>query len=983
MHFCQSLLCSVRAALLLVGIVVSTTGGAAAVGPKTSWYYDPWRTDSGLPNNDVTSIVQTEDGALLIGTPSCLSRFDGLRFKACELFSMPLVGGDSILAMCAGDQGITWVISRGRLIAWKEGEVVRTITFSKAVSDSRPTSMLYAAQDTLWITTDEGRLFRLVDGELKPVLRAQGQPEMDMHHLTQDARGQIWASGSEALMRWNGAHMVKVAAIPAGRTPLCASRDGGLWLAQGMTLYRYTEESGLKSVQEIPSLQEKSKATVLMEDSSGRVWFGSSMAGLFTWKDHEVERINVSHHDVRCLMEDAEHNLWVGTGGNGIVRVRQRILKILDERRGPIFCTPQSLCMDARGDIWVVIQGGDVYVRRSGVWTRLRLEEDLRTQGASCVVADDKGSVWIACRENKLVHWDGRVFHDEPLPPSKRSFTRIQSLLVGRDGQIWGGRGWGEIVHGQSGKWELMQAEDVQGTFICLAQDRTGVIWAATNGGRLFKIEEGLFTAQSLAGSIGPIYTMLPTPDGALWLGRERRIERLKNGEIAKVDNSNGLDASIISLLTLDDRGRMWLGTEQGMLLAPLEELERVVGNPNLKTHFSQYTTGGYQTSTNWHPASAVAPGGWLWYCSRAGVMIANMNVAGSNLAPPRVSIEAVNVNNQAEKIRSGMQFGPGPAEINFELAVFSFRFPELVSVMHKIDGVDADWITTGKDRMAHYPRLPPGHHVLRVRAVNEDGVSSRGDAILAFDVIPSFWETRLFVILVAGVGVISAFGLARFYILRRMRRETEKLREQAAVNGERVRISRDMHDQLGASLTQISLITDLMAAEGSHDSKRLEQLARTARQASTSLDEIVWAVNPRHDHLGSVLEYLGQQAVNLAETAGLRCRLDLPPETPDRHLPADFRHQVFLIVREAINNIIKHASAREVMMSAMITPHELHLSISDDGCGGAANAAGNGLQNMRSRAEALHGDCQILSMAGGGTTVALRLPWPRTPRSS
>ena len=645
--------------------------------------------------------------------------------------------------------------------------------------------------------------------------------------------------------------------------------------------------------------------------------------------------------------------------------------------------TPQSLCMDTQGNLWVVIQGGDVYVRKGEAWSRLRLNQDLNTLGVSCVTVDASGNVWLACWENKLICWDGKAFREESLPPARMPVSRIQSLLAARDGTLWIGRGQGEVVHGLPGEWTVLQAEDVQGSFVCMAQDRTGEVWAATNGGRLFRTGDGSLKAQSLFRSSGPIYCMLPAPDGSLWLGRDRRLERLKSDVLSAVDESNGLPASVVNLMMLDDRGRMWLGTEQGVLLARLEDLDRVAGRPRVKTHFSEYTTGGYQTSTGYQPSSAVMPGGWLWYCSRAGLMIANMNVAGSNLVPPRVSIEGVKVNEQNQTLSPGMRFGPLPAEINFELAVMSYRLPERVSVFHRVDGVDADWIRAGKDLTAHYPRLPPGRHVLRVRAINEDGVSSEHDATLAFEVVPAFWQTHLFIITVTALGCLGAFTGTRYLIMRRMRRETESLREQAAVNDERVRISRDMHDQLGASLTQISLITDLMVADGASDLKRLAQLARTARQASTSLDEIVWAVNPRHDHLGSVLEYLGQQAVNLAEPAGLRCRLDLPQDAPDRHLPAEFRHQVFLIVREAINNVIKHASARELLMAAMVTPSELHLSISDDGRGGASKASGDGLRNMRSRAEALRGDCEILSMTGGGTTVALRVPWPRLPRSS
>ncbi|HSI64735.1 MAG TPA: ATP-binding protein, partial [Candidatus Saccharimonadia bacterium] len=390
----------------------------------------------------------------------------------------------------------------------------------------------------------------------------------------------------------------------------------------------------------------------------------------------------------------------------------------------------------------------------------------------------------------------------------------------------------------------------------------------------------------------------------------------------------------------------------------------------------------GYQASSGWTPNTAMTSRGWLWSCSRSGVVIANLNSAGANSVPPPVSVEAMSVDGKRVEIGSAIQVKAHPDEIEFELGAMSFRLPEQVRLEYRIDKVDTGWVTAGKDRIARYTRLAAGNHILRVRATNEDGVLSEREAMLAFEVVPAFVETTAFRVAVIAITAVIMFLAARLLVLRKLRKATAALREQVAVNGERVRIARDMHDQLGASLTQISLITDLMASEGMED-KRIGQLARTARQASTALDEIVWAVNPRHDHLGSVLEYLGQQAVNLLEPAGLRCRLDIPQAAPDRHLPAEFRHQLFLIVREAINNAIKHASAKEVSLSAEVTESSLRLVIADDGRGGASQSGGEGLHNMRSRAETLGGDCQIHSAAGKGTTVELKVPWPNRPRSS
>ena len=145
-----------------------------------------------------------------------------------------------------------------------------------------------------------------------------------------------------------------------------------------------------------------------------------------------------------------------------------------------------------------------------------------------------------------------------------------------------------------------------------------------------------------------------------------------------------------------------------------------------------------------------------------------------------------------------------------------------------------------------------------------------------------------------------------------------------------------------------------------------------------TALDEIVWAVNPCHDTLASLLEYIGQQTTEFLQAAGIRCRLEFPDLPAPRHLPADFRHHLFLIVREAINNAAKHARASEVRFTAEPRDAGFHITVADDGCGFSENGPrGNGLANLRARAADLGGECIITSAPGAGTTITLQLPWP------
>jgi signal transduction histidine kinase len=253
---------------------------------------------------------------------------------------------------------------------------------------------------------------------------------------------------------------------------------------------------------------------------------------------------------------------------------------------------------------------------------------------------------------------------------------------------------------------------------------------------------------------------------------------------------------------------------------------------------------------------------------------------------------------------------------------------------------------------------------------------------MLGFLVRPYFWETVWFKIgVVAGAVGLAILGM-HLASERRLRLLAQRHRRETELERERTRISRDMHDRVGASLTQITLLAELARGDGAH-AEHLASLAGTAREAVTALDEIVWAVNPRHDNLPSLLEYIGQQLRDLLAAANIRCRLDFPDEAPQRHLSAEFRHNLFLLMSEAVNNAVKHAAPSEVRIKIEVTSSELHATVTDDGRGFSSNGEGaksDGLRNMRARAADLGGDCKIESQPGAGTIVSMRLPWPAAP---
>jgi signal transduction histidine kinase len=287
-----------------------------------------------------------------------------------------------------------------------------------------------------------------------------------------------------------------------------------------------------------------------------------------------------------------------------------------------------------------------------------------------------------------------------------------------------------------------------------------------------------------------------------------------------------------------------------------------------------------------------------------------------------------------------------------------------------------------GEKRSAVYPRLPAGNYKFRVSACNVEGVWNEDAAVVGFAVSPFFWETWWFRggVLFAFTGAIIA--TVRYVSFRRLRLQLQQLEQQAALHKERARIAKDIHDDLGANLTQISLIGELARQDSDTPEKvttHIEKISGTARQAIKSLDEIVWAVNPRNDTLAHFIDYTGQFALDYLRLAGIRCRLDLPEQPPVRELSTDVRHNLFLVVKEAINNTVKHAHATELRLRIGVTDEKLEISVEDNGRGfdQPPEAAGaDGLRNMRQRLADIGGQCWIQGRPGAGAKVTIEFPW-------
>ncbi len=318
---------------------------------------------------------------------------------------------------------------------------------------------------------------------------------------------------------------------------------------------------------------------------------------------------------------------------------------------------------------------------------------------------------------------------------------------------------------------------------------------------------------------------------------------------------------------------------------------------------------------------------------------------------------------------------------MRFEFTALSFVAPDNVQFRYQLEGLDKHWVEAGTRRFANYTHVPPGRYRFKVIARNNDGIwNSVGDA-LAVTFEPYFWETlwfKLAIILGSFAGLCGAVVLV---LRRRHRLVVERLEHQRALESERTRIARDLHDDLGVGLTEIGLLGDLVGASSQLPQtgrEQLQEITGRARSLAASLDEIVWAINPVNGTSQSVAEYFFEYAQRLLGKAGIRCRLELTEPMPDGNLGAEDRHEVFHAFKEALNNIIRHSNATEVRVKLSAVNGDLCICVADNGKGfvePGGEGSRDGLVGMHERLRHLGGRCEINGASGDGTTVTFTIP--------
>ncbi len=978
----------------------------------TAWYSRAWQSDEGLPNNTVHALVQTPDGYLWLGTPSGLVRFDGIEFEEFAPTTFIAPPNRGVVTMLRGRQGSLWLgMDRGAVVHLQGAS---SQAYAEALPNNIPNGLAEGADGSVWVAYRGGAVYRITrEGKIDPVGTADGLPEgADICALTTDGQKRVWfAKAGQFGMISNGAFQT-LHRFEVGSTRITASRHGGVWLCQPSRLLKHETTGELRDLGAFSPGREDTVITDLLEDREGALWISTSFSGLFRFDGSGFEPIETTHQEILSLLEDKEGNVWAGTQGGGLNRVRRRAITLEGVESGLPFAAVQSICQDTAGTIWAAAQNGSVVKRVAGKWQRMPRAESW-PRDVNCVTADPAGGLWLGTRSHGLFRWRDGEFVSWGDPAQVRGQT-AHTLLVSRAGDLWIGEESPPCLQRlRGGQLTTFEAPIDSRVIRAMAEDAAGNIWAGTSKGVLLRVsgERIEEVAPRPFGELASIRCLHSTPDGALWIGYAGwGLGRILNGRYAEIRTEHGLYDDYLSHILSDKNGWLWFGANRGIFKVRERDLEEVAEGRGARVRSIYYGRGeglpSLQATFGDSPDVLRSHDGHLWIPMRTALAVVDPEKLREEFGPPPALVRRVVVDEHLAAGYSGvlppakepvlelvadsekLRLPPRHRRIEFHFSALNFSAPENIQFRYRLEGFDEDWVEAGTHRVASYSRLPAGSYRFRVVACNTEGLWSSAGAVLPLVVSPFFYQTWWFRTIGVAVFTLCVVAVVRYVSFRRLHRHLRQLEGQAALHQERVRIAKDIHDDVGANLTQIALLGELARQDHNGADKageRLEKISGAAREAIKSLDEIVWAVNPRNDTLAHLIDYTGQYALDYLRLAGVRCRVDFPELTPYHEVSTDVRHNLFLIVKEALNNVIKYAQAGTVWLRAVVTDEGLRLELEDDGCGFEEQAAAegaDGLRNMRQRAEEIGGRCEIHSRPGTGTKVVVEVPWADRARA-
>lgn len=723
----------------------------------------------------------------------------------------------------------------------------------------------------------------------------------------------------------------------------------------------------------------------LCKDQTGILWIGTDLGHGIHKVDqrrlkfrhiaqHQPQNASLSDNVIFSIYEDSNRELWIGTFKGGVTKFNAQRNKVVNYRHDPT--NPNSI--------------SDDHIR--------------------CFFEDREGIMWIGTFSGGLNRFNPRTqrftcFRHHPDDPTSISSNQVRAIFEDYLGRMWIGTFGGglNLFNRESGKFRHFRHD--RSNRNSLSDDRiytileqpNGVLWLSTFDGGIVKFEVGpeRFT-RYLRAPLKPnslnenrVFCLLPDPHlpEVLWAGTS-------GGGLNRFDThaekftcytqKNGLPNDVVYGILSDDEGCLWMSTNKGIAKF----------DPATESFTNYDQTDGLQSNEFNSGAFFRSNRGELFFGGINGFNCffpENINI-NEHVPPVVITSFKIFDTDQSELLPATTK--TKQINLSYKDNFFSFEFSALDftrlgknQYIYQLEGLNDNWIHCGTRRFVNFTNLDPGDYVFHVKGANSDGIWNEEGARVKLKIIPPFWETWWFYLSAVWITFVSIFGLYRYRLRINVKREVELERVRLFEN-ERVRkmIAADFHDELGQKLTRISLFSEILkrklSAAAPENLDYIEKISGVATELSRSTRDFIWTLDPGQDSLYDIALYLKDFGDEIFDKTGITFRVDGISRTLEKtKLPVKSRRHLTLIIKEAMNNILKHAQARNVLFRIQVETSGFKISVQDDGIGYEQKtpSSGRGLSNMQQRATLIESELHIISKIGNGTTIEVVCEIPQT----
>jgi len=930
------------------------------------------RVEDGLVQSQVNAILESSSGFVWLGTFGGVSRWDGTRFDNFQV--QDGLAGLDVRAFHETKTGDILVSTAdGGICRYHDGTFT-TIGPDQGLPSSSTRGFHLDEAGHLFVATSKG-LYVFNDESLDPTTARHLLPDVRISGFADRRAGGFYLSTySDGVLVWNGTGAEPL--LPAGGLP------GRI----------------IRAVHEMPD---------------GSVLISIYHHGVWVWRDGAMfpfdHNDRLAGHDVMAFTEADDGTLYMPTIEGGIAVCRGNECEFLTTTNGLANNTSWAVHEGADGTIYLGTWDG-VNIYHPGRITTLNPATGLRGEIVTAIAELADGTVAVATFGGGVSFFDGHEVTGHLDTGNGLEHDRVWSLLTVRDGSLYIGTNAG-LDRWRDGKLTTVyhEGEDPSGRIYAMCQAGDGAIWLGTYGGvRVLRDGRPEPVYEESDAHRSTVYSVAETPNGDLLFGTAAGLVVIREGKVVLpeddsplarlhiwkvyagrdgpvylgtngeglwtvlpgpdsgylaekiLDTDTGLSDNVVFGIAEDDEGLLYLTTQRGVSIVTMADPK-----PTIRQLHSTDGLAGEECNQG---ACCRDSRGRLWFGTIRGVTCYDPAQDLPVTRPPRVHWRGVRLFTDdlpLSRFRTTPVFTYRDNFFRFDFVAANPRAPHKVGYRHRLSGIDRDWVE-GRETSVAYTSLPPASYTFSVMARNEWGYWSDPEN-LTFRITPPFWKTWWFILLavLAGAGSVALIVLGR-------------VRHLLAYEQLRTRIAADLHDDIGAGLTEISIISRILEQKLPEEPRtlvenELRQMGDASRGLIRSMSDIVWLIHPQRDSLRDLVTRLADSRQNLLRGTETDFRVEGLDSLAEVRLDMEQRQHLYLLFKEAVNNAIKYSGCRKLLLSVAVKGGRITMSLRDDGAGFDTTAAsgGNGLRNMLERAAKIGGDLEITSAPGEGCLIS------------